>query len=119
MTACGFHGLLFWIPESWGTIGEDGQFFSLRSSATILLTMSTLPGILIFEKYAHMHIKAKSLEDTIFGVEKIINNADNLNSLFDSNELRNSKDADIVWLYKQAEDLRRKISQMQNLNSRK
>lgn len=116
MTACGFHGLLFWIPESWGTIDEDGQFNSLRSSATILLTMGALPGILIFEKYALAQIKAKEHKETILGVEKIIKNAENLDNFLPGEELKKLSRADIFWLYEIGNELRGKISQIHNLS---
>ena len=114
--ACGFYGMLFWIPDTWGNVDEDGQFISYRFWTTAFLTAASLFGILLFEDLARAQANVKALRQTIFGAEKIIQNAENLTPLLKGGELKKIDDADIFWLYEQAEELRRKISRIQNIS---
>jgi hypothetical protein len=42
--------LLFWIPASWGSIGEDGGFMSLGDYLAALISAASIPILIHVEK---------------------------------------------------------------------
>lgn len=115
---CGIYGLLFWMPSSWGTVGEDGEFTALRHTVAGLFTFAALPAAGLFGRYARLLNEILMWKQTLKGVEQMIDRVHDLAPIIESFSLGRDaapeklREADLWWLRTHADILQRNVSNM-------
>lgn len=69
----GIDSMLFWMPDTWGSIDEDGDFRTVRTAlAGVGAFLIGLPLIQVIDSATHMNFRHRMQELTSAGLEEIL-----------------------------------------------